>query len=76
MAQPTKCEECGGRMEEGFIPDSTYGAYLPSHWHRGPAEQSRIFGLPAGTKVDRRLMVPIRTFRCAGCGLLRSYAKR
>ena len=75
MSVPTKCPECGGKLEEGFIPDATYGQYLQTHWHSGPPEKAMFFGLNLGAKVSKSRMHPIKTFRCSGCGLLRSYAE-
>lgn len=74
MAEPTQCPECGARMEEGFIPDSTYGAIVQTHWHPGPAEKSTFLGIHTGTKVEKTSMRPIRAHRCSRCGLLRLYA--
>ncbi len=74
MGAPAKCPGCGGRMEEGFIPDITRNAVLPSCWHPGPPEKATFFGLPVGTKIDSKRMQPIRTWRCSSCGLLQSFA--
>jgi hypothetical protein len=68
------CPDCGGRMEEGFLPDVTHGQVLQGHWHPGKAEKAKFFGIPVGTKIARDRMLPVATFRCASCGLLRSYA--
>ena len=75
MKIPTKCPECGGKFEEGFIPDATYGQYLQTHWHSGPAEKATFFGMNWGANVKPSRMHAIKTFRCSGCGLLRSYAE-
>lgn len=74
MSRSAKCPDCGSRMEEGFIPDVSQGACLQAQWHPGPPEKATFFGLPAGTKVDRKRMLPIRTLRCTSCGRLLSYA--
>jgi len=75
MSQPHKCPDCGGVMEEGFIPDSTYGAVLQTHWHRGTAEKTSFLGIDTGAKIDRSKMLPICSCRCSDCGLLRFFAK-
>ena len=62
-------------MLEGFIPDASYGQFLQTQWHPGEARNATLFGLPAGTKVDRHRMRPVTTYMCPACGLLRSYAQ-
>jgi hypothetical protein len=61
-------------MEEGFIPDATYGQIRASHWHRGPGETQTLLGFDLGRKVDEAQMYPIVAFRCRDCWLVRSYA--
>jgi hypothetical protein len=55
-------------MSEGFVPDNTYGKKLQSRWVAGAPEES----FWSGIKV--RGDVPIVTWRCPKCGLLKSYA--
>jgi len=73
MPEIRECPDCGALMEAGFVPDSTYG-YLQTHWHPGEPEESSFLGLKTGTKIERAQMIPVRTFRCPACGLLRSFA--
>ena len=74
MAKIPQCPDCRIRMDVGFIPDTTYGAVLHSHWHKGPPEQASFLGLPVGTKIDKADMKPITAWRCGRCGLLRFHA--
>ena len=53
MSVLSQCPDCGGRMEEGFIPDATYGQILQTHWHPGEPEKSTFLGMNMGTKIDR-----------------------
>ena len=70
------CPDCGTAMEEGFVPDFTYGGIAQMVWHRGEPESARILGMKTGSvKVDRNEFVPITAYRCTGCGLLRFHAK-
>ncbi len=75
MPEITECPDCGAQMEDGFIPDSAFQGYLQTHWHRGQAEEPSVFGFSLGKQIDESEMIPVRTFRCPACGLLRSYAR-
>jgi len=65
-----RCPDCGGEMVEGFILDGTRGELTFQRWVRGRPESS----LWAGVKAKGKECRFVQTFRCAGCGLLRSYA--
>lgn len=66
----TRCPECGGEMEVGFIPDFTYGSVLPQRWCPGTPQKSWLGSLKVNWKTCRS----VQTDRCTSCGLLRSYA--
>jgi len=71
---PQVCSRCGGAMEEGFTatistPRNLYPHYL-GRWAPGAPVKSFLFGL----WLPRKLL-PTRTFRCASCGYLESYAR-
>ena len=77
MTQPSRCADCDGELEVGFIPDVSMGAALQTAWHRGVPDDKTIldylkFG--PGVKYDRSQLLPVRAFRCKACGLLRLYA--
>ena len=74
MNVPTQCPDCGGRMEEGFIPDATYGGILQTHWYPGEPEETSFLGIATGMKVEKTGMLPIEAHRCSRCGVLRLYA--
>lgn len=67
---PHVCPKCGGAMEEGFIAGLSTPRYLYPHyltrWARGTSLGSFLFGVK---------LLPTRTFRCASCGYLESYAR-
>jgi hypothetical protein len=69
QSDPTRCSECGGEMEAGFIADVAESSVLQQRWARGPVEKKWI----GGVKVKESL--PVTTHRCQSCGLLKSYAK-
>ena len=64
-------------MEPGFLLD-VYRK-VQQHWQRGlPEYHDKVFGIPVGAyelKVDRSNLVPVVTWRCSTCHLLRSYAE-
>jgi len=64
------CPKCSGRMEEGFVLDHTYGAYLQAMWVEGAPAKSFWTGL----KIKGRIKLPVTSFRCSGCGYLESFA--
>ena len=68
--EKVECPKCGGRMEPGFVMDTTHGGYVQSHWLEGPPERSWWVGLK--TKGKRK--IAINTSRCSRCGFLESWA--
>jgi hypothetical protein len=57
-------------MEEGFIPDFSYGATLLGSWAEGEPEK----GWTGSVKMKGRRKLDITTYRCTSCGYLESYA--
>ena len=70
MKFPETCSKCGGRMEEGFVLDQTYGACLTSKWIEGRPIKAFLTGI----KIRGRTAREIQSFRCTICGFLESYA--
>ena len=67
-------------MEEGFIPDFSYGtsseSVLQTLWHPGAAEDRKFLGLGTGTvKVEKSDAIKVTAYRWVNCGLLRTYAR-
>jgi hypothetical protein len=56
-------------MEVGFTLDKSYGATLVSRWIKGEPEDGWH-----GAQTKGRDCRAIETWRCAGCGFLKSYA--
>jgi hypothetical protein len=69
---PQDCPKCQGKMLRGYIPDFSYGASFVSSWHEGEPQKS----FWRGTTASHKKGLPIRAFRCAGCGYLEFYADR
>ena len=67
----TRCPECNGEMEKGFIPDYAHGGMIIQRWVKGAAKKSWWRGLTYD-KADSRF---VETYRCTHCGYLKSYAK-
>lgn len=65
------CPECGGRMETGFVPEYTRNRVARPFWVSGDFEVGALGQLKKSGHVFRRIV----TWRCTGCGLLRSYAE-
>lgn len=63
------CAQCGGRMEQGFIPEATRHSNGPSEWIEGPPEKGW-----AGLKLRGKRRLAVETYRCQRCGVLESYA--
>lgn len=60
------CLRCGAEMEDGFIPDQTYGAILNAVWVAGEPVTSRWSGI----KLKGTRQIPIAAARCTSCGML------
>jgi hypothetical protein len=67
----TRCTECNGEMEQGFIPDCSHASILQPKWFRG-LPQKRWLG---GLKINWNDGGTVETYRCKDCGYLKSYAK-
>jgi hypothetical protein len=71
MGGKVVCPKCGGEMATGHVLECQLGQSRPLHpgvastWLEGPPEASG----------QAPLGVPVRTFRCGGCGYLESYAQ-
>jgi hypothetical protein len=59
-------------MEEGFVPDTTFGGVLQSSWHPGPPETTWL----SGVNLNKDATLPVTAYRCITCGFLKFYAKR
>lgn len=80
MNQPPICPDCQTEMEQGFIPDFSYGSSLQSVvqtlWHPGDPTSRTFLGLQTGTvQFDASAARKVVTYCCPDCGLLRSYAE-
>ena len=68
IGRKRECPDCHVEMVEGFI--LTYGAQWAPRWLEGRPDISIWTGVKAKGKECRI----VATYRCANCGLLRSYA--
>jgi hypothetical protein len=63
------CAKCGGRMEQGFVPEAKDHSTKVEMWFEG-APQKKWYGLKTrGVRYHE-----IETWRCGRCGYLESYA--
>ena len=65
------CVKCGGKMEEGFVVDQTYGGVASPEWAGGFPERS----IWTGVKMKGRERYAVATYRCGACGYLEAYAR-
>ncbi len=73
--QQKLCPDCNGQMEVGFVFDRDGGALLVQRWLKGTPELGWMHSeAVAGYSVKGRECRLVQTYRCADCGLLRSYA--
>ena len=73
--EPKPCAECGGKMEAGFIFDRTGGAIIMQRWLKGMPESGWLQKEPVLSYSARgRECRMVETYRCTGCGCLKSYA--
>lgn len=65
------CPKCQGSMETGVMLDKGHGDSLnTTEWLEGEPERS----FWSGVKTKGKERLPVRTYRCARCGYLESYA--
>ena len=57
-------------MERGFVADMGYGSITQALWVEGEPE----VGWMGSVKLKGRRQFYVETFRCDGCGAVRSYA--
>jgi hypothetical protein len=70
--EPMTCPKCSGRMESGFMVDRAgIGSDLQGRWVEGDPIPRFFFD---GVKMQGREPLPVRTYRCEGCGYLESFA--
>ncbi len=63
------CPKCGGRMEQGFVPEAKDASTRVEMWVEG-APQKKWWGI----SFHGRRRLEIETWRCGRCGYLESYA--
>ncbi len=65
------CPKCQGLLEEGFIIDrGDYNIGTVNTWVEGEP----VVSFWSGIKTKNKQQFKIKTFRCANCGYLESYA--
>jgi hypothetical protein len=64
------CPKCQGHMEQGFVPDATYGGFTLGNWTEGAPEKSFWKGL----KITGRRQFPLSADRCTNCGFIEWFA--
>ena len=74
-SSPT-CPDCDARMVLGYLPEVLdHNMTGMTCWLEGPPDLKTFFGFNTGLiKVNWKEVIPVSTFRCPSCGLLRSYA--
>ena len=66
----SSCPKCSKPMEQGFVPDFSYGSILVGSWHAGLPKKSFF----RRTNVSFKDGIPIGAFRCSNCGFVELYA--
>lgn len=64
------CLRCGGEMEEGFLLDETNGGFRATQW----VGEAPVKSVWTGVKTRGRRKLPVKAFRCVGCGAVDLYA--
>ena len=63
------CPRCGGRMEQGFIPEARDSSGRVATWYEGTPR--RWLGL---LRLRGRRHMTVETWRCSRCSVLESFA--
>jgi len=74
MAKNLVCNECGGTMKLGFIPDLSYGVILMTAWVEGKPKKS--FWTRIANDLNKRKNYCITAYCCERCGFIKLYAEK
>jgi len=66
-----RCPKCQKTMECGHVPDVGHGQAVVTSWAPGAPERRPFWG---GIKYRPKEYVPLKAFRCTGCGYVEFYA--
>ena len=76
MMLDTTCPKCQGRMEEGWIMDSSGGAPVQTQWVQGGVERKPIlWGTFDEIVLQGKTRKPLTAYRCVECGFVELYAE-
>ena len=70
MSRDLVCNECGGEMQRGYVPNFLFNQENQTFWVEGKAEKS-ILGF---LKIRDRKNYDIVAYRCKDCGAIKLYA--
>ena len=70
MSRDLVCNECGGEMQRGYVPNFLFNQENQTFWVEGKAEKT-FFGL---LKIRDRKNYDIVAYRCKDCGAIKFYA--
>lgn len=83
MTDKSKCSECGGTTEAGFLPEVAPSAspMIPisslTVWYGGAWDPQKFLGFnTGGTKIDWAQAEPVTAYRCRDCGFVKLYASK
>ncbi|MBD3675770.1 MAG: hypothetical protein HUJ26_19860 [Planctomycetaceae bacterium] len=77
MLQAKFCPDCQTEMQSGVIPDLAHGVTATTKWLPGtPPFDTTFWGnlKDRDGRLHHSTSLPVITWRCPDCGLLRSYA--
>jgi len=69
MDKPITCPKCSQPMKEGYLPEMSQAHTGRTRWIPGPPEVGFL-----GLNTRGKEILEVRTFRCAACGYIESYA--
>ena len=73
MERNLVCNECGGVMMRGFIPDLSYGGALMTAWVEGKPKKSFWSGI--SFDFYKRKNYCVTAYCCERCGYIKIYAE-
>ena len=70
MNNDINCPDCGSEMDKGFLLDHNFTTIFQTYWHK----DEPVTNKKGVVKADKKSIIPVISYKCTKCGLLKHYA--